>query len=88
MKKAIVRPLPEEHESNYEVYVPAKLSTSGEKVRKRFKLKKEANAYADELNIKIAGDAVAPLARIPHRHSQVSVQADSCPIRAGIGFDG
>ena len=66
MKKAIVRPLPEEHESNYEVYVPAKLSTSGEKVRKRFKLKKEANAYADELNIKIEGDAVAPLGHEYH----------------------
>ena len=44
--------LTKEQHSGWEVYVPARLSTTGKRERKRFNLKADATQYAAELNIK------------------------------------
>jgi integrase len=47
--------------SNYEVYLPAQSSVTGKYIRKRFKRKTDALAYADQLNIKAAARNIGPL---------------------------
>ena len=59
--KAKVMKLTKEQHSGWEVYVPARLSTTGKRERKRFNLKADATQYAAELNIKIESEAIAPL---------------------------
>ena len=59
MRKATVKKI-EKHGSNYEVYLPACASATGKYIRKRFKRKGEALAYADQLNIKLAARTGAP----------------------------
>ena len=59
--KAKVMKLTKEQTSGWEVYVPARLSTTGKRERKRFNLKADATQYASELNLKIDANAIAPL---------------------------
>jgi len=64
MKKALVRKI-EVHEtgnvSNYEVCLPATASADGKRIRKRFKRRADAVHEANQLNIKLETDNIAPL---------------------------
>lgn len=60
MIKAIVRKT-DNHSSNYEVYLPATASADGKRIRKRFKRRADAVHEANQLNIKLETDNIAPL---------------------------
>ena len=60
MIKAIVRET-DNHSSNYEVYLPATASADGKRIRKRYKRRADAVHEANQLNIKLETDNVAPL---------------------------